>query len=442
MTSNEDFHSRLDQWSQADLIDLLHQVYMTGDKTVSELIEFNMLKNDPKELAKFFRTKINGWIRRTRFISYRESFELARKMEKIREGIERLLLPRDPKSAWKIIDRVVRNDGKIYRALDDSGGAVGEVLNNFSLMWLDAAAAMNQSQAHWIDLVIEINDGDEYGCRNEFLKSSNRLLNRESLIKIYEHYHLTSNLDACQTALALEDPDLYEKTLREKCDPLNDQLLLDASEVHLKYHSPARAKELLDAIVSDPYLESRKNRLVERYYELTENEEERKEFRHNRWTNDPSVTNLEACLEFASPEEQLNYCDLAHDAAFSDDELYRALTVFVYLDKMDDMQQMALERQNEFGHWGYTTLLNLLELIGSDRTLAVQTLLYRALLTDILDRAFSKGYNHAARYYKKLGELDHRMNEYPALLTTHSDFLEMIKAKHFRKYGFWNRVDA
>ena len=67
-------------------------------------------------------------------------------------------------------------------------------------------------------------------------------------------------------------------------------------------------------------------------------------------------------------------------------------------------------------------------------------LIYRALLSDILNRAYSKAYKYAADYYRNLVKLDKKIEVYPDKMESHENFMEGIRAKHFRKYSFWKRV--
>ena len=65
---------------------------------------------------------------------------------------------------------------------------------------------------------------------------------------------------------------------------------------------------------------------------------------------------------------------------------------------------------------------------------------YRRLLRNILDEKRSKAYGHAARYYRRLEQLDSQIDDY-GRLRDHIVFVEDLRAAHGRKYGFWNRVE-
>lgn len=70
----------------------------------------------------------------------------------------------------------------------------------------------------------------------------------------------------------------------------------------------------------------------------------------------------------------------------------------------------------------------------------IEMLCYRELLSCILREARSKAYVHAARYYRRLEELDRVTDDYGEL-GDHQAFLGGLRERHGRKYSFWRRVD-
>jgi hypothetical protein len=69
------------------------------------------------------------------------------------------------------------------------------------------------------------------------------------------------------------------------------------------------------------------------------------------------------------------------------------------------------------------------------------TILYRALLDNILDRARSKAYGHGAKYLGKLTLLASEADpSRPGGMVDHATYLAKLKTAHLRKSGFWARV--
>lgn len=69
------------------------------------------------------------------------------------------------------------------------------------------------------------------------------------------------------------------------------------------------------------------------------------------------------------------------------------------------------------------------------------SVLYRALLADILARARSKAYGHGARHLALLDALAKRITDWRGL-PDHTEWRESIEASHVRKSGFWARVEG
>ena len=69
------------------------------------------------------------------------------------------------------------------------------------------------------------------------------------------------------------------------------------------------------------------------------------------------------------------------------------------------------------------------------------SIVYRALLESILDRAQSKAYPHAARYLGRLGTLAKKIRAWSPI-APHETYLQILRAGHDRKRAFWDQVSA
>ena len=68
------------------------------------------------------------------------------------------------------------------------------------------------------------------------------------------------------------------------------------------------------------------------------------------------------------------------------------------------------------------------------------SLIYRALLNDILDQGKSKAYHHAVDYWIELQHLSPGVEMWEPYLTD-VQFQQQIKQKHGRKWSFWKQLD-
>jgi hypothetical protein len=81
------------------------------------------------------------------------------------------------------------------------------------------------------------------------------------------------------------------------------------------------------------------------------------------------------------------------------------------------------------------------EALLAQRCFRGASVLYRALLNSILERANSVAYGHAARYWWTLKEIDAAC-ETLVPLGCHAEYEATVRAKNPRKVGFWAQVNA
>lgn len=459
MMDYEELIKRLETFDKAELIDLISRVYEKQDERVNEYINNRLQQESPGELVGSFRDRINGWLDSRSFVSYGESFQFACEIQDAREEIEEMLLPADPEAAWKLADKVVRGDGKIIESVDDSGGAVGTELNEFCLLWLKAAKALNLGDDYWAPIVMEITEGNEYGCRELFLQSADILLERETLQNIYNTYkerllnHDGPNERAFdftrtrlvvrmqKTALAMQDPKAYEAALLLLSPSPNNLQMKNIIQVYLQFGKFTKARALLEETEWEERFHSDRDGLYRELFEKTGDTEQLLLLKEKKWREDPCLFYLEKYLAAAGPAKEKQIRAEAQQRALSDSDPMRAVSVLIFLNKIEDAEQRLLEVGDDLEHVFYPDLLDMLEQLGPDRGLYGQVVLYRLLLNDILDRGYSKAYRHAANYYRALEELDSRIPNLPANLASHQKYMEKLKEKHGRKQSFWKRVE-
>jgi uncharacterized protein (UPF0332 family) len=370
-----------------------------------------------------------------------------------------MLLPADPEAAWKLADKVVRGDGKIIESVDDSGGAVGTELNEFCLLWLKAAKALNLGDDYWAPLVMEITEGNEYGCRELFLQSADILLERETLQNIYETYkdRLLNHAGpedgrydftgACfmihmqETALAMQDPEAYEAAERILYPSPNNLQMKSVIQVYMQFGKFSKARALLEETEWEERFHSDRDELYQELFEKTGDTEKLLLLKEKKWRENPCLFYLQNYLAAAGPEKEKQIRAEAEQKALSDSDPIRAVSVLIFLDNIEEAEERLLEAGDDYRPVYYPDLLDMLDRLGPDRGLYGQVVLNRLLLNDILDRGYSKAYRHAANYYRALEELDSRIPNLPANLASHQQYLERLKGEHGRKRSFWKRVE-
>jgi hypothetical protein len=119
----------------------------------------------------------------------------------------------------------------------------------------------------------------------------------------------------------------------------------------------------------------------------------------------------------------------AHANGF--EQKYRALAFFLEWPRLDLAAKLVVDRRAEWEGRYYAPLLAAAEAVEPDHP-AAATILYRALLDDILDRARSPACGHAARYLQKLDALAE--HEVAAVsIDPHPNYRAGLAKKHGRK---------
>lgn len=437
---------KLMKLKKESLVSLVEELYKKNDN--GEYIELFLLQDDPEQLFKKLRDEVNRWIRRKRFIPYRESSLYAATISEVEGLISGKLLPVKPELAWKLADKVVKKDASLLDACDDSSGSVGDALQAFVVLWVESAKALGKSDSYWIPRIKELLDENDYGIRDCLLEQCSGLLSQASLKTLYQEWKDAFLLNGKNSsyalllkdvAKALKDPELYYSTYKLVYKDINNMLLMDVIEFFVECCQFVRAKDMLESRTWDSWEQGRAERLYKIIYRETgDNDSLVKEY-EDSWQRDPSYESLNEYLDLVDEDQRDELKKMAVEKALLDDDPERGLTVLIELERVELAEEFCLKHINEFNSFFYGSLLHIIKLFKGRSPVSL-VIMYRALLDDILNRAFSKGYHHAATYYRKLEELDAGIEVYPVNMESHTDYREKLHEVHFRKKSFWNQV--
>jgi len=118
-----------------------------------------------------------------------------------------------------------------------------------------------------------------------------------------------------------------------------------------------------------------------------------------------------------------------------------AAQLLLALDEVQDAEAKLIGSANLVDGRHYGALPAMAEALLVHHCLRGASVLYRALLNSILERANSPAYGHAARYWWKLKEINAGC-ETLAPLISHAEYEAGVRAKNSRKVSFWAQVNA
>ena len=106
--------------------------------------------------------------------------------------------------------------------------------------------------------------------------------------------------------------------------------------------------------------------------------------------------------------------------------------------QMDAASDYLLKRIDQVNGDLYGSVLPLAEAMEAHGIDLTASMLYRALLDSILQRAVSKYYHHGVRYLKKLDDLAPKIDDWLQFVP-HQTYLAHLRDQHGRKKSFWSR---
>ena len=458
-TSLDDLASFIRQLDAETLTSVL--IELAADHTaVHERLVRMQLSSQPKALATVFRKKLAAWKRSTKYVDYSQVGEFGRELQAWLEQVEHELMPRDPAEALALAEAFIQGDEVFFNHADDSGAVVGDAIRAACVLWLKAASRCESPASAWPDRITTLFAADQYGAREELLRRADLLLSEEALRGLVssceaqlddalEHpsaapARVNWPASRASTALsllseALRDPDVLVRSMLRHSPSPNPMQKSTLAEAFLKYGRPEGALAWLEG--SWAHLESTRRHLhAEALVALGRTGEAAAE-RQQVFEASLAVWDLHAWLDLLPPHEQAPAIEHARKLAAA-----HADPVVVALLLMDIGDGSAAEvalTSDPAAIQGrdYGTLVPLAEALERKGLWTGATVVYRALLVAILDRAYAPAYRHAARYWARLAALAPNYTG-PRHLESPGEFEARIRAQHKRKSSFWAHVSG
>jgi hypothetical protein len=461
--STEMFEVFVREQSAETLANVLLQL-ATDQVAVHERLVRLQLSNQPKALAATFRQTLTDWCRSTTYFGYAEVREFGNALETWLEQIEAELLPTDPAAALALAEEFVEANGVFFECADDSGGVIGDAVRAGCRLWLVAASRCKSPAELWPARIAALVAADEYGARDELLRRADLLLDERTLRELVSSYeqqlvdalakrsgeppgrkdHFDRQSSTASSALgllaeALQDPDLVMRTLLRRSPLPNPHQKEGLVRSYLKYGRPDGALAWLDKPWGD--MESSRQHLLAQVLPMVGRAEEARPIRQAIFKTTLSVTDLHAWLELVPAHEQGKAIEQARQLAQTHED--PVVVARLLMDLGDDRAAEAalVAAPARIPGSDYGALLPLVaQLENKERSMGA-TVVYRALLVAILDRAYAPAYPHAARYWGKLQQLA-QTTAIATSIEAAESFEARIRLQHRRKVRFWSEVNG
>jgi hypothetical protein len=325
--------------------------------------------------------------------------------------------------------------------------------------WLQAAACCETPPDVWPERLAKLYEGDEYGAREELLRRADLLLAEPALRGLAARFEarLAQVLEASPRgkhpptgtyrfsaalsllAEALRDPDIeVQATLRYSPDP-NPVQRQRFAQAYLDADRPADAL----AWLQEPWdhLEGSREGLLAEALERLGRFDESTPIRRRLFEGMLSEYQFQRWLEHLPEAARADAEAHARQIAHRHEDLTAAAKLLIQLDDAQAAEARLLAEAGHIDGRDYCRLVPLAKMLRDYDCPRGETVVYRALLQGILDRAYARAYGHAARYLARLGEIAAGGADLHPL-RSHEDFAAEIRQRHGRKPAFWAYVNG
>ena len=171
------------------------------------------------------------------------------------------------------------------------------------------------------------------------------------------------------------------------------------------------------------------------------------EAQHLRWSvfaETLAPVLLSAHLKALPDFDDIEAEERAFPIALDHPDFMAALRFFLAWRRHDLAEKLIVQRRTEVSGKDWHVLPAIADQLQHEAPLAA-TILYRALLAEILAKARSKAYGHGAAYLAALERLASGSDgdpDRPTDLPLHAEFLAALRLDHGRKLGFWALVEG
>ena len=454
----QDLETFLRHQDTGSLVDVLLELAKDHEAVQARLVRMQ-LADRPDQLAAGFKKTLTSWRRSTKFYGYREAGEFGRRLDGWLDQVARELLPKDPPGALALFEAFIEADAAWFDRADDSDGVIGDAVRAACRHWLQAAARCETPRDVWPERLLKLYQADRYGARDELLRRADLLLDepaQRGLVARLES-QLSQALEASPggksppmevfrisgalslLSESLRDPDVMVRaSLRysPNPNPVQRQAFVRA---YLDADRPADAL----AWLQDPWghLDDSRQDLLADALERLGRFEESSPIRQRMFERTLSDFYFQRWLEHLPEPARAEAVAHARQLALAHDDLTAAATLLLQLGDPAAAEARLLAEPGRIDGNDYGRLVPLAKALRAHECPRGETVVYRALLKGILDRAYARAYGHAARYWARLREVaGSGVGLLP--LQSHEEFEAEIRARNGRKSAFWAYVNG
>ena len=404
----------------------------------------------PEESIQRFKKKLSALKRRRRFIGWRESAGFAQELEILLQNLKAGV--NDPVTGIELVAAFYEADKTIFEMCDDSSGNIGDVFRyDAKELFIDYASRCPDKEKVAYT-ILKVNLQDDYGIRDTLIDCAAECLPEEVIRTMiaelqkradseedkYDKRHHLILIESL--ARQIKDAKLFEKTRIASWGKLSTAAFIDIARVYLESGDVETARSWLEKIPeNETYMAYKRNELLKEIYQRQGDSENLTELLYQQFQSYRSTDNLQALLDVIGDDKRNEVIADEVKQILKTDRLSGPNAKFlIAIGKMDEAEAYLLKHADQLDGNHYDSLLSLAEAMESEDRYLVASLIYRSLLTSILERGYTRAYPHGVRYLKKLDKLAVSVTDWKGF-DNHEAFKERILQAHGRKHSFWSK---
>jgi len=455
--SSDDLETFLRRQDTDTLVSLLLDLARDNEDIRARLARLRWADR-PDKLSAGFRKTLSAWRQPSRFRTRSEALAFGRELEEWLDQVAQELMPQDPPAALDLFQTFIEADADWFHQADDSDGAIGTAVRAACGHWLRAAARCETPADAWEDRLLGLYAADRHGAREPLLQQAHQLLGEDAqralVAQLEARLSQTLQDPGAQEdppldtfrwvgahsllATSLRDPDIKVRaSLQLQPDPHPVQREVFA-RAYLEANRPADALTWLEGPWG--HLETSRLTLQVQALEQLGRLEEIAPVRRRVFERTLSRADLQQWIEHLPESARTEAIDHARRLAREHRDVEAAATLLLNIDDARAAEECLLTNASQLEGRHHDRLDRLAESLRAHDCPRGETVVYRALLTAILEQANFRAYGPAAGYWQRLQQIaDSGVSLSP--LPEHEVFTAYVRAKHARKSAFWARVE-
>lgn len=402
--------------------------------------------NDPRP----FKKKLASLKRSKRFKDWREARQFSRELSMLLQDLKSSVS--EPLIGLELIADFYEADATIFEKCDDSSGLIGDIFRFEARdLFLDYAARCSET-SKIADIILKVNKIDPYGVRDTLINVAGRCLPEEIIRSMIDtlqvgnagatdEHEKRRKLRAIESlAQQINDAKLFEATRIESCGSLSTASLIDIAQVYFDSGDVGTARAWLNKIPDgETFNAFQRDALLKEIYARQGDNKKLTELVLSNFRSGFSLSKLQEALDVIGHEKRDEMItDAVERILKSEVPRLRDAAFLIEVGKVDEAEHYLIDHREQINGDLYDTVLMLAKAMETNNRPLSASLLYRSLLTSILQRANTKAYSHGIRYLKKLDKLSQDISDWKGI-SPHESFKQRIKNSHDRKRSFWSK---